>query len=1110
MIKLIENKFPDEDRFGPHSDLANLIKKIIQGSPSGKAVGLEGGWGIGKSTVIHFLEKTLKSGRRKKPSKIFVFNAWAHEGDELRRAFLDELITYFTQEKVLSQTDGETLQNNIWKIKESIIERTKWKPKEKTIFYVLALIFLFPLSKVLGDFGYSDWSNWIAALALLILSFAVTIPIARGIFKNVSFKQAFTEHFEFLYANKGGETLIETEKDAKKSFQEFEDRFLDIIASTKDKISNLVIVIDNIDRLDPQTAKLFWGSLAPFFDRTIRKELKEPKVWLLVPYSKNHLSKIFQGNSSQDDPGGDLATAGFIGKTFDFILRVPPLIDSDWRKYLGETLKEYIDKLADNEDEINSIVKIFDLAQSDRKKPITPREVNSFINQLILHNELAKGFWEIPIRVIASFILHKEEIEKQKILNFGNLTEISEQEIAFINEPKWKEMFASLWFGLPKEKAMQALLKDPIANALAKNNSEVLKGFEEFVGFQDVLLNVVLGINPRPKDAKASVVINFVATLAELKNLHKRIWMNLGESFFKAKDWIENISSFAKTFSKINNRLVGKAKIDFLKGVHRLLQNFPHFDDPAIAAEQWAKTAKGLGPSFKEVTIPKDDKFTLFVLMNEKDFIGVHGPDFIPENLSGSAFSILESQTFDLDPDLFIYPAMRLYSLNKNFLDDVSLEQIKTQFDQMSDINTPSLKGRILLLFLFAFFSPKQEGVQILKKNFQEAKLLHYLGKADGKDDLIPIFLVALLVAFPQANWSDNRPGQANEGIQQLTPFLEKPKDSPDTIRQVAEIFLAARRTSYLLARAAQHKPIRKLALAGLDKIWNQIAAINFDVKNLLEGDEFGESLENDFSTDEEGGIERLYKKLSDKEGFIENLAESEFSDLNLFLYLKLLKIEEVRKNKKFKNFIVSGIKSIEPNKWREHFEIEMNEDSLMYFLKKVREIYRTPKLENQARDPLVQLAKDHLSKGNEFYENFDKVFEIFWEALGANFKRSAEKEIVHALTLEHPPERKTEVFFSFDIPNFDQTNILKFSEDFTDNLDVCLRDKNVEGLKWFSVLSGHFPRVYTKAPPPSKSSIKKRIVEIINNDELEDNVKNLALQIGKNFGLRGLTLTAS
>jgi len=100
------------------------------------------------------------------------------------------------------------------------------------------------------------------------------------------------------------------------------------------------------------------------------------------------------------------------------------------------------------------------------------------------------------------------------------------------------------------------------------------------------------------------------------------------------------------------------------------------------------------------------------------------------------------------------------------------------------------------------------------------------------------------------------------------------------------------------------------------------------------------------------------------------------------------------------------------------------------------------------------------------FPENFDEVFENFWEALGVNFQRSAEKEIVHALTLKHPPERKMEVFDAFEIQNFDKANVLKFSEEFTDNLDTCLRERTIKGLEWFSVLSSHFPKIYTKAPP--------------------------------------------
>lgn len=55
---LIDDRPADEDAFGPHQRVADAIADLIESEEEGgKVIGLEGGWGAGKSTVIGFLEK---------------------------------------------------------------------------------------------------------------------------------------------------------------------------------------------------------------------------------------------------------------------------------------------------------------------------------------------------------------------------------------------------------------------------------------------------------------------------------------------------------------------------------------------------------------------------------------------------------------------------------------------------------------------------------------------------------------------------------------------------------------------------------------------------------------------------------------------------------------------------------------------------------------------------------------------------------------------------------------------------------------------------------------------------------------------------------------------
>jgi predicted KAP-like P-loop ATPase len=88
--RLLADNPTREDAFG-HKKVAAAIAELIFAERGAKCIGLNGSWGSGKSSVVEILRDELH--RFSKGSiDIFVFDAWAHQGDPLRRSFLEQLI----------------------------------------------------------------------------------------------------------------------------------------------------------------------------------------------------------------------------------------------------------------------------------------------------------------------------------------------------------------------------------------------------------------------------------------------------------------------------------------------------------------------------------------------------------------------------------------------------------------------------------------------------------------------------------------------------------------------------------------------------------------------------------------------------------------------------------------------------------------------------------------------------------------------------------------------------------------------------------------------------------------------------------------------------------
>jgi hypothetical protein len=128
------------------------------------------------------------------------------------------------------------------------------------------------------------------------------------------------------------------------SIAEFKGVFAKIIdhLHERNKEANLVIVIDNIDRIPPGQAREFWATMQTFFaDGGDLQKPKSSRFWLIAPFSEEALTFIFDGDGGAKSKAELSATAkAYVDKTFGIAFFVPPPILANWRKFLGTKLEE--------------------------------------------------------------------------------------------------------------------------------------------------------------------------------------------------------------------------------------------------------------------------------------------------------------------------------------------------------------------------------------------------------------------------------------------------------------------------------------------------------------------------------------------------------------------------------------------------------------------------------------------------------------------------------------------------------------------------------------------------------------------------------------------------
>lgn len=514
---IIQDKPSSEDLFhgGGHERTAHsLSRAIVKFDEGDSAIGLDGSWGSGKSSVVEMAARKLseKNGKRKKSYHFFTFDIWKSQGSGFRRSYLEHFITWAKKTfpkkhpeltAIESQIQGKTreIQTN----NQPILD---WYGIIVLVFLPFLPIYYFWAKKVFDDLskGGNSRDFLISLPFLMLLIFVVgTLLLALYNFKFGkdkkrinNFKAAISQLLLISSRQHQNHKVVQKVREIDPNDYEFHATLREILGVVQSDKDRVVVVLDNIDRLPRKEIKEYWALVRSIFSRTHgdAHPTKNTDITAIVPYDR----KLIESSVSEDEgdlkimqePRGlsSLASRELFSKTFDEVLVVAPPVLSNAREFFADKLEEALPKQV-SPDERFRTYRIFCELLAVEGGTTTPRQIVTFVNDLSSLYELHDGKFSLP--TVAAYIAHQDLLtESPAVLNTED--GLNQKIVNLTADEKLIQNLAAMVFNVEEDLAFQILLDDEIAKAIIADEAELLVELSSAPGF-DLRIDDVVQAN---------------------------------------------------------------------------------------------------------------------------------------------------------------------------------------------------------------------------------------------------------------------------------------------------------------------------------------------------------------------------------------------------------------------------------------------------------------------------------------------------------------------------------------------------------------------------------------------------------------------------------------
>lgn len=491
--KLLSKAPCNKDLFegGAHQNLAKVISDEIRHDDKCTIIGIDGGWGTGKSNLVGMIQEELSSGENKGKYHFFTYDAWGHQSDLQRRTILEEL--------TMDLVDGNVpiLDENSWKDSLDNLLAKKKQTSTKTMPAIgkgtIVSLFSILLTPFVTHLALLIPIEWLRPLILSIPYLA-----AYGFFgyrhygrmkdkyrQNFTWEKCISEFF-LIYKDKiKEETKFETISEKEPSSRQFKEWIHEIDEGLKAHNNVvLILVIDNMDRLPKQKVQELWAAIHSCFS-----EERYTNIRIIVPFDRAHIRNAFQSENIVTSNGECNAVAvygdDFINKTFYVVYSVPPPILSGWKHYFVDRWKEAFGGEVSVD---NQVLQIYDILTKEQ----SPRKIIAFINQFVTLRNLCDE--QIDDKYIALYIFGRSKIVENPFEEILKPSYLGGLNFMYSGDKDMPKCISSLYYQLPLDTAMDVVFTQEITAELNDNKVNVLDQLKGNTNYWDILCHSITNV----------------------------------------------------------------------------------------------------------------------------------------------------------------------------------------------------------------------------------------------------------------------------------------------------------------------------------------------------------------------------------------------------------------------------------------------------------------------------------------------------------------------------------------------------------------------------------------------------------------------------------------